>query len=66
MLAGLVGICVGTYALLDQTAPQLAGVARAGRRRRPGGAGVLVGGAAGAAQPLPARPLARSRRSASR
>ena len=33
MLAGLVGICVGVYALLDRTAPALARAADAGRRR---------------------------------
>ena len=58
MLSGLVGICVGTYALLDQTAPQLLvwpgllGGVVLGRAR------VLVVRAAGAPQPLPPRPLA--------
>ena len=58
MLVGLVGVCVGVYALLDKTAPRilalpmlLAGVVgrggRAGQRRPPR-----------AAHPLPARPLA--------
>ena len=58
MLAGLVGICIGTYALLDQTAPRLAGAPRAGRRRGPRRGRLLVGRAPGAAEPLPAGPLA--------
>ena len=61
MLTGLVGICVGTYALLDQTAPRWLVAARAGRRRRPRGRRLLVGRAPGAAHPLPPRPLAGGR-----
>ena len=52
MLTGLVGICVGTYALLDQTAPRwlvLPGPGRAASASRRSASGRRGGGSAAAA-----------------
>ena len=62
MLAGMCGLCVGAYGLLDGSTPGAAAAARASL----GGAalccaGLALGRPPGSAQPLPTRPLAASR-----
>ena len=61
VVAGLAGVCAGLYGLLDPGAPAAAGVPGAAGRPAGGGPRCARGRTAGAAHPLPARPLAPAR-----
>ena len=58
MLAGLVGVCVGVYAVLDKTAPRVLALPMLVVGVAVAIAGLVQRRPPGAAHPLPAGPLA--------